>query len=279
MGREKPAGTRRALQPLVLAAFAAMLFALGAGIAEAAKKPKVHPPPPDLPGHVNYLARQLYGVPLDESEPITRQIQQLVLDHLQAWLPGHLSDSDPLDVAVRRELESAFSELHYPLFGQPAVFAQAWKSGTLVGAGYTLGWSDYDRANVVALFDSREKKTRLAAVTNFVPRTDIHYEFLRAPGSDDFWFMVYGTRLGKSQPRLSAVLYSFDGQKLKPLWETHDAYDGKLDVEPDRVIVRYLKEDEYVHAVQRNSKPARHEAIYKITPRGLSLETDHEIPF
>jgi len=37
------------------------------------------PPPEDLPGHVNYLAQQLYGVMLEDATPITDQIQKLVL--------------------------------------------------------------------------------------------------------------------------------------------------------------------------------------------------------
>lgn len=250
---------------------------VGLGVAqEGKKKPKTLPPPPaDLPGHVNYLAQQLYGVPLDEAGPVTDQIQKLVLDHLQQWL----ADRPRSDVEARRELESIFSKLHYPLFGQPAVFHRPWRGGVVIGAGYTLGWTDYDRVNVLALFDRRDGKTRLAAVSNFVPRTDLHYEFLPALGSDAFRFFVYGWRLGKSQLRLTAILYAFDGQSLKPLWETHDVYDGKMDVGPDKVVIRYLKEDEYVREVAHRRKPPRHEAIYKLTSQGLELEADHEIPF
>lgn len=277
--RHKPLGPRSAgRRLLVFIAFLAAVGMFAASVAQARRK-KAAPPPPGLPDHIHQLARRLYGVALDDAGPITSQIQDLVLGHLEEWLPGHLSGDAPLDVAVRRELERTFSQLQYPLFSQPAVFAQPWKGATLVGAGYTLGWTDYDRANVLALFEMRGGKTRLAAVTPFVPRTDLHYEFLNAPVSEDFWFMVWGHRLGKSQSRLSAVLYSYDGQTLKSLWETRDAYDGKIDVERDRVLVRYLKEDEYVRAVERKSKPPRHEAIYRISPQGLSLETDHEIPF
>lgn len=263
--------------------FLALLLSLNAGLAFGKnKKAKTLPPPPaDLPGHVNYLARQLYGVPLDESEPITSQIQKLVIDHLQEWIPGHLSNPGadvPMDVQVRRELEASFSKLHYPLFGQAAVFVQPWRGATLIGAGYTLGWSDYDRVNVVALFEAREGKTRLAGLTHFVPRTDLHYEFL-TPQAEGLRFIIYGTRLGKSQPRLTAILYAFDGHSLKPSWETQDAYDGKMEVARDKVVIHYLKEDEYIRETAHGRKPPRHEAVYKITPSGLELETDHEIPF
>lgn len=270
----------RRIQFAVVALVTIMAFGLGA--AHGKKKPRRLPrPPADLPGHVNYLARQLYGVPLDESEPITSQIQKLVVDHLDEWLanrrPGDAPGSVPTDVQVRRELENVFAQLDYPLFGQPAVFAQSWRGSVLIGAGYTLGWTDYDRVNVLALYETREGKTHRVALTHFVPRTDLHYELLPAPAAGNFWFMVYGTRLGKSHPRLTAMLYSFDGQSLKSLWETDDAYDGKISVGRDRVVIRYLKEEEFIRATEGHRAPPRHEAVYKVTPQGLELETDHEV--
>jgi len=247
----------------------------GAGVAEGRKKKALPPPPSNLSRQVNSSARQLPGVMLEDAEPITSKIQKLLLDHLQEWM----ANKTPSDVEVRRELESAFALLHWPIFGKPAVFDAPWKGGVVIGAGYTLGWTDYDRANVVALFVGRDGQSRLAAVTPFVPRTDLNYEVLPPRGWDDFRFFVYGFRLGKSQLRLTAILYSFDGQNLKSLWETHDAYDGKMDVQGDKVVIRYLKEDEYVREQVHGRKPPRHESIYKITPKGLELETDHEIPF
>jgi hypothetical protein len=267
---------------MLLGAFAIALWP-GAGHAAKKKRKALQPPPADLPGHVNYLARQLLGVPLDESQPITSQVQKLVVDHFEQWLGNRASlassNDSPRDVQVRRELESVFAQLHYPLYAWPAVFVQPWRGATLTGVGYTLGWSDYDRANVVALYETRESSTRLAAVTNFVPHTDLHYEFLAAPPSGDFWFVIYGTRLGKSQPRLTAVLYSFDGHSLKSLWEVRDAYDGKIDVGRDRVTIQYLKEDEYIRETAHRRKPPRYEAAYTATPQGLTLQSEREIPF
>jgi hypothetical protein len=247
---------------------------LGAGVAEAKKK-QAPPPPSNLPGQIYSLAKQLPGVMLEDAGPITGEIQKLVVDHMADWM----ANRTPTDVQVRREMETAFSLLHYPIFGQPAVFASSWKGSTLIGAGYTLGWNDYDRQNVLMIFESRDGKSRMAALTNFVPRTDLHYEMLPAQGWDDFRFLVYGYRLGKSQPRLTAILDSFDGQNLKSLWETHDVYDGKMDVQKDRIVIRYLKEDEYIREVTAKRKPPRHEAVYLITPTGLQLQDDHEIPF
>lgn len=257
----------------------ALVGILGVGLAHGKKKKTKAPPPPpkDLPGHVGYLAWQLRGVHLDDSGPLTSQIQKRVVDHLEQWLADSLRPTS--SVEVRRELENVFSKLRYPTFAQPAVFAQPWKGAVLIGAGYTLGWTEYDRVNVVALFESREGKTGLVGLISFAPRADLHYEFLESGGSEAFKFFIYGTRLGKSHPRLTTILYAFDGQELKPLWEARDLYDGKMDVGQERVVIRYLKEDEYIREVAHKRKPPRHEASYKITPQGLELETDREIPF
>jgi hypothetical protein len=260
---------------LLLPLLGAVILLLGVATAEAGKKKAPTGPHADLPGHVNFLAQKLYGEHLDDAAPITDEIRKLVLGHLEQWM----ANRTPSDVDVRRQLESAFSKLHYPLFGKPAVFEEPWKGGMVLGAGYTLGWSDYNRVNVVALFESREGKSHLAAVTSFIPRTDIHYEILPRQENDDLRFFVYGFRLGKSQLRLSAVYYAFDGQSLKSLWDIHDAYDGKMEVQGDKLIIRYLNESEYIREVAHNRYPPRHESVYLITPTGLQLQTEREIPF
>jgi hypothetical protein len=259
----------------IAATLFAVALSLFVGAASEAQKKTPPPPPADLPGHVNYLAQQLPGVMLEDATPIIGEIQKLVLADLQQWM----ADRTPSDVEVRRELEMAFSELHYPLFGQAAAFAQSWKGQLVIGAGYTLGWTDYDRTNVVAIFSNQLGHSHLGAVTTFVPHTDLHYAFPQEPEADTFRFFIYGSRLGKSQPRLTAILYSFDGQNLKNLWEIDDVYDGKIDFEKARVVIRYLKEDEYVREQAERRKPPRHETIYTITPTGLEVQSEQEIPF
>ena len=254
----------------------ALLFIIGAlalGPVAAKKPPK--PLPLDLPGRVDVLAWQLRGLHLDESGPISQEIQNLVLDHLKPWL----AEQTRTGVEVRRELENVFFKLRYPVTCKPAAFTEPWKGGYLIAAGYSLGWTDIDRVNTVALFENREGKTRLAAVTNFIPRVDVRYEFVQAPGTEDFRFFVYGFKLGKSHPRLAAVLYSYDGQTLKSLWQIDEVYDGKMTVKDGQVIIRFLKEDEYIREVAQRHKPPRYESIYQITPQGLELQRQHDIPF
>jgi hypothetical protein len=260
----------------LLLVVAATVAVFGAGVVEAKKKrAKAPPSPSDLPEYVSLQAWKLRGKHLDESGEITGEIQKRVLEHLQEWI----ADRSVSSVEVRRELESAFSKLRYPTIAWPKCFAAPWKGGVVIGAGYTLGWTRNNRVNVVALFERREEKTRLVTLTPFVPYTNLNYEFLPAQGSDDLWFFVYGTRPGKSHPRLTAVLYAYNGESLKSLWEARDVYDGKMEVGEDKMTIRYLKESEFIRETSHGRKPPRHEAIYRITPRGLEIETDHEIPF
>ena len=266
-----PLSSRAKYALLLLAAAVSLLVSASA----AAKKKAAPPPPADLPGHVNYLAQQLPGVMLEDATPITAEIQKLVLDHLQEWMV----DRSPSDVEVRRQLEMAFSGLHYPIFGQPAAFAQSWKGQVVIGAGYTLGWGEYDRTNVIEIFSSLLGHSHLVTVTYFVPRTDLHYAFLQEPEGNSLRFFIYGFQLGKDKPRLTAILYSFDGQNLKSLWEAHDLYDGRLEVEKGKVVIRYLREEEYAREQAHRRIPPRHETVYAVTPGGLEVHSEQEIPF
>jgi hypothetical protein len=253
-----------------------LLFALvmAAGTAEAKKKT---PPPAatGLPARINELAKQLPGVMLEDAGPILSQIQSLVVNHMSEWM----ANRTPTDVEARRELESVFSLLHYPLEGIPATFAQPWKGQMVIGAGYTFGWTDFDSQNVVMIFLSSAGKSHLATVTNFVPRVDLHYQALPQLAWEDCRVFIYGFRPGKSQPRLSVILYSFDGQDLKSLWESRDIYDGEINFANGKVTISYLKEDEYVQAVERGRKPSRYLATYQLTPAGMQLLDEHVIPF
>lgn len=247
---------------------------LGGGMA-LGKKKAPPPPPATLPAQINNLAKQLPGVMLEDAGPILNQIQKLVVDHTSQWM----ANRTPTDVDVRRELESVFSLLHYPLEGLPLTFTAPWEGQIVIGAGYTFGWTPYDRQNVLAIFANSLGKTHLVTVTHPIPRIDLHYEVLPQLAWDDFRFFLYGFRPGKSQLRLSVVLYSFDGQNLKPLWQSLDIYDGKIEFQKDQVLIRHLNEDEYVQAVEENRHPPRHLATYQLTATGIRLLDDHEIPF
>lgn len=266
------------------ARFAVLPAVLLAAVAAHARHKKP-PPPSGVPVQVQHLAEQLWGVPLDESQPLTSQIEKLVLDHMNQWLAANPPNADsaakrgtmPYDVRVRRELDSLFAGLRGPLYASTDTFEAPFGQGRLLGAGYTLGWSDFDRVNVLALYQVEATAVQPVAVTRFVPDVDLHYHFLEAPAAaaGQFWFMLYGTRLGKSHPRLSAELYSFDGKSLKSLWKIEDAYDGSITFPADRVVLSYLKEDEITQAIASNGRVIRHEAAYRVGPGGLDLDYDH----
>jgi len=256
---------------------------LGIGTAQARRKSKKANTPESVPDRIHALAQQLEDVQLADAGSIPQQIQKLVLDSLQGWMSQNAVSSAPsrypFDVQVRMQLENYFSKLHYPFFGRPAVAVKPWNGGQLIAAGYTFGWSDFDRVNCVAIFQNKAGTVRLAAVTNFVPQTDLHYAFLPPSPTGDFRLIIYGNKLGKSQPRLTAILYSFDGNSLKNLWEKQDLYNGKIEVTPQTVTLRYLIEREYIQAVERGGLPPGHEAIYAVTPQGLALQAERQIPF
>ena len=270
-------GRRWGLIPLLALACAASAWAVP-------KKKKAAPPEDPLVKQVGDLARQLWGVPLDESGPLTSQIEKLVLGHMGQWLQAHPPTGEPpagapYEVQVRREVERLFSDLRPPLYADGDTFDQRFGQSRLIGVGYTLGWSDYDRANVMALFEAGDGGAvgaRPVAVTHFVPDTNMYQRFLPPPPGheEELWFMLYGTRLGKSHPRLSAVLYTFDGKTLQSLWTTTDVFDGKITLAGDRVVINYLRERELVHAIATHTPALRHEASYRLTPKGLELEYD-----
>ncbi len=271
---EQPDPSRKIRSAVIIVSLLMAAMALGIGPAQARKK-KAERPPADLPGHVAYLGKQLYGQDIEEAEPITSKIQKLVVGHLNTWI-AHRS---PTIVEARHELDQAFSKLKYPAVGISSAFRAPWKNREMIGVGYTLGWSDIWRVNVLTLYENQNGQTREVATTPFVPRTDLHYAILPPSAAGDFRFLVYGWRLGMSHPRLSAVLYTFDGKKLQSQWKTEDRFDGKLTVNNNELVLRYLNENEYIRATQQGHLPPRHEATYKITPQGLQLESEHDVPY
>jgi hypothetical protein len=252
----------------------ALIICLSVSAADGAARRKG--PPQDLPGHIAYLAHGLVGLNIDESPAITSQIQKLLLNHLQATL----ANVTPTAVGVRREIEAAFAKVAYPVQTDAEVFSRPWNDALVTCSGFTISWLPYPKVNTLAIFVTRDGKTRMVTTDNFLPFYDLSYEFL--PGQENapsFRFIVYGARPGKSQPRLAAVLYAFDGKTLTRQWEKEDIYDGKLDVTNGEVVITYLNENEYIHAFTRDRKPPRYEATYKLTPTTLEVDHIKNIPF
>lgn len=232
-------------------------------------------PSTGLPERISNIAVHLTGTRLDESPPLTNEIEKLVVAHLDRWM----ADRSPNIVEVQQELDRVFSKLLNPAYENSRAFQAPWNGSNLIGAGYTLGWSDIWRTSVVVLFECRGGHCSQAALAHFVPGNDLHYLVLPAGPSGDFRFIIYGTRLGKSHPRLSANLYSFDGKKLESLWEIRDKFDGTLTRQGDQILVRYLEEGEFIRATTEGRRPPRYESVYQIAPQGLKFVADHVVPY
>ncbi|HXH50652.1 MAG TPA: hypothetical protein VNM47_15025 [Terriglobia bacterium] len=257
----------------ILAGLLAAAIALGMGTAEARKKKPN--PGAGLPDQISSLGKKLYGLDIEDAKPITDEIQKLVVGHLNTWI----ADRSPNIVDVRHELEQTFSKLEYPAVGTPSIFIAPWKSMKLIGAGYTLGWSNIWRINVLVIYENENGHTREITTTSFVPRTDMHYTIMEPTPEGNFRFLAYGWRLGMSHARMSAVLYAFDGKALEPQWKVENLFDGKLTASNNTVIVSSVDEDEYIRQTQQGQLPSRHEKTYKLTPQGLQLEGARDAPY
>jgi hypothetical protein len=260
----------------------ALVLALVVARPVEARKRKPQRPRVDLPTQLENIAAQLYGKPLDESEPLTAQFEKLVLDDMSQWLVAHPAGEAtgagyPYDVRVRHQLEDIFAKVRYPEVANAATFADSLGEHRLVGLGYQLAWSDFNAVTVVALYESGESPMRPLAITHLIPSTNVHFRpFDPPPGATgQFWFLAYGTRMGKSNPRLSAELFSLDGATLRTLWKRADMFDGKISFPGNRVVISYLNEDEFKKAVNTNSPVTRHEAAYHVGPKGFEVVYDH----
>jgi hypothetical protein len=262
---------RRSAGVLISLLIAAITFGVGHATARKSKST----PTPGLPDHVASLGKKLYGLDVDEAKPITDEIQKLVVGHLNTWI----ANRSPNIVEVRHELEKIFSKLEYPTVGTPSIFIAPWKNVNLIGAGYTLGWSNIWRINVLVIYENQNGHTREVTTTSFVPRTDIHYTIMEPSGTGDFRFLAYGWRLGMSHARMSAVLYVFDGKTLQPQWKMENLFDGKLNATSQSVVISYVDRDEYIRQTQQGHLPPRHQKTYQVTPQGLQMVSARDIPY
>ncbi len=270
---EQNGAPRKRRSTRILLTLLAAAFTFGMGTAQARKKEPA--PKPGLPDHIAALGKRLYGLDIEDAKPVTDEIQKLVVGHMDTWIANRTPDI----VEVRHELEQVFSKLQYPAEGTPAIFVAPWKGVQLIGAGYTLGWSDIWRINVLVIYENQNGHTRQVATSSFVPRTDIHYSILAPSGTGDFRFLAYGWRLGMSHPRMSAVLYTFDGKTLEAPWKIENLFDGRLSAYNKTVVISYVDRDEYVRQTQLGHLPARHQKTYQVTPQGLQLESAHDVPY
>lgn len=56
----------------------------------------------------------------------------------------------------------------------------------------------------------------------------------------ELWYLARGVRFGASHRNLTAVLYSFDGRKLRPIWQQRDLPRGELTITDNGIELKYL---------------------------------------
>ena len=61
----------------------------------------------------------------------------------------------------------------------------------------------------------------------------------------EIWYLAHGVRFGASHRNLTVVLYSFDGLKLRPVWQKHDLPRGELNISDRGVELKYLDMGRY----------------------------------
>lgn len=258
----------------MLACMLITAIAFGIGTAQARRK-KAKAQPETLPEKISALGTKLYGLDIDDAKPLTDEIQKLVVGHMNTWIANRSPDI----IQVRQEIDRLFAKLQYPAEGSASAFKAQWKDAQLIGAGYTLSWSNIWRVNVLVIYENQNGRSREVALSHFVPRTDLHFAILSPSSTGAFRFLAYGRRLGMSHPRLTAILYTFDGEKLHPGWKTENLFDGNLNISNNMLVISYVDEDQYINQTQQGHLPPRHQKTYKITPQGVQFVSEHDIPY
>jgi len=63
---------------------------------------------------------------------------------------------------------------------------------------------------------------------------------VRAWPDAELWYLAQGVRFGASHRNLTVVLYSFDGQKLRPIWQKYDLPGGEVNITDRGIELKYL---------------------------------------
>ena len=261
---------------ILLTLFATVGFALESVAAQNRNAPRSYLN--STASFVKAWAGTLDRTHMTDALPMNHHIQELVFRYVEDYVAGKEDSPAPSPVELRRDLEiSVFGELKWPFEAMVRTFAHPWKGGHLLGVGYSLRWTDQNRFNGIGLFLIQEGKISRVASANFVPGTDLTFDILPARNPDQLLLLVSGIRKGKSHPRLSLMLYSFEGDALKPQWERQDIYGGKFRVDEGNLWITYLKEEEFIRETRYGRFPPRYEALYSPQGSGFSLESDEVV--
>lgn len=107
---------------------------------------------------------------------------------------------------------------------------------------------------------------------------------LKSPNAEESWYLLSGTAIGDTGGRLHLEVISCGTSKYRKVWDREGYLWGKVEVEPDSVVVSYEKqEDERTaeingdklgpgHIIEDDSAdpaPKRFTETLRVTPNGL----------
>lgn len=155
-----------------------------------------------------------------------------------------------------------------------SVACRQWEGSFYYIVGYVLnGAVAYSRSWLgvfsVPLVGSSEL---LAAAENTFPDRTLAIETLSPEIRDDLTFLAHGVNWGDAHNRLTAIVYSFDGHEIRPVWSLAGLSQGHIEVQGPRIRLTYLSSPlgpgyESVRGIVET---------YEVTPSGVELQERSE---
>ena len=224
--------------------------------------------------YITTWSKTLVKYDIEDSRKMNLHIRRLVFGHVEQYLNGQEAGSVS-QVEVRRQVERLFDGVKWPLNVIVKTFLKSWKQERLLGVGYSLGWTEQNRYNAVAIYSLGGGKIREVSVLEFVPGPDLRpFDFVPTENPDEWLLLVHGFRKGKSHPVLSAALFAFEGGQFQPIWEKLHVYDGKLKVEDGNLVISFYQEEELIREAHQRRLPPRYRAVYRRQDSTYVLDTE-----
>ncbi len=224
--------------------------------------------------YITTWSQTLVKYDLEDSRKMNLHIRELVFRHVEQYI-NRQEAASVSPVEVRREVERLFDGVRWPVNVIVKTFLKPWKQERLLGVGYSLGWSEQNRYNALAIYSLEEGKMREVSVLEFVPGPDLQpFGFVPTQNPDEWLLLVHGFRKGKSHPRLSAALFAFDGKQFRSVWEKRHVYDGKIKVENGNLVISFYQEEELIREALYRRLPPRYRAVYRRQDSTYVLDTE-----
>jgi hypothetical protein len=155
-----------------------------------------------------------------------------------------------------------------------SVICSQWEGGSYYIVGYVLnGAAAYSRSWIGVFSVPLEGSCELlAAAENTLPNRTVALEPLLPQIRGNLSFLVHGVNWGDAHNRLTAIVYSFDGHEIRPVWSLADLSQGQIEVQGPRIKLTYLSSPlgPGYESVKRIVE------TYEVTPSGVELREHSE---